>query len=94
MRDLSHKIISGDPRRSENTQTLHITIQYQDIKVEVKSYYTLKCHVLEFPKDEAKRALQKTEQSFAEAVFSHVNHTLFTLEERGVPRMTYAYESQ
>jgi hypothetical protein len=41
MRGLSPKNISGDPRRSENTQTQHISIQYHDIKVEVKSYYSL-----------------------------------------------------
>jgi hypothetical protein len=49
---------------------------------------------IKFSKDEAKRALQKIEQSFAEAVFSHVKHTLFALEESGLPQMTYAYESQ
>jgi hypothetical protein len=36
IRGLSPKIISGDPQRSENTQTQHISIQYNDIKVEVK----------------------------------------------------------
>jgi hypothetical protein len=36
---------------------------------------------LEFTKDEAKRALQQIEQSIAKAVFSHVKHTLFALEE-------------
>jgi hypothetical protein len=35
---------------------------------------------IRFTQVEAKRALQKIEQSFAEAVFSHVKHTLFTLE--------------
>jgi hypothetical protein len=34
------------------------------------------------------------EQSFAKAIFSHVKHTLFTLEESELPQMTYACESQ
>jgi hypothetical protein len=49
---------------------------------------------IRFTKDEAKIALQKVEQSFVEAVFSHVKRTLYALEESGLPRMTYAYESQ
>jgi hypothetical protein len=45
----------------------------------------IKWHVLKFTKDEVKRALQKIEQSFTEAVFSYVKHTLFTLEESELP---------
>jgi hypothetical protein len=37
--------------------------------------------------------LQRIEQSFVEVVFSHVKHTLFALEESGLPRMTYFYVS-
>jgi hypothetical protein len=47
-----------------------------------------------FTKDEAKRGLQKIEHSFAEVVFLQVKHTLFTLEESGLPRMPHACESQ
>jgi hypothetical protein len=47
-----------------------------------------------FTKVEAKRALQKIEQSFVEAIFSHVKHTLFALKECGLPRTTYACASQ
>jgi hypothetical protein len=49
---------------------------------------------IRFTQVEAKRALQKIEQSFMEAVFSHVKHTLFALEESELPQMTYACESQ
>jgi hypothetical protein len=43
--------------------------------------------------DEAKRALQKIEQSFVEVVFSHIKHTFFTLKESELPYTTYACES-
>jgi hypothetical protein len=36
MRGLSPKTISGDPRRSENTQTQHISLQYENIEVKVE----------------------------------------------------------
>jgi hypothetical protein len=51
----------------------------------------IKCHILEFIKDEAQNILQKIDQSFVEAFISHGKHTLFTLEESGPPRMTYTY---
>jgi hypothetical protein len=41
--------------------------------------------IFRFTKDEAKRVLQKIEQSFAEVIFSHVKYTLFTLEESELP---------
>jgi hypothetical protein len=53
----------------------------------------IKCHVLEFTKDEAQKMLQKIIRVFAEAFISHDRHTLFTLEEGGPPRMTYTCES-
>jgi hypothetical protein len=49
---------------------------------------------IRFTKDEAKRALKEIEHSFVEAVFSHVKHTLFALEESGISRTTYSCESQ
>jgi hypothetical protein len=53
----------------------------------------IKCHVLEFTKDEAQKMLQKIIRVFAEAFIPHDRHTLFTLEESGPPRTTYACES-
>jgi hypothetical protein len=91
-RGLSPRIISGDSRRSENTQTQHISIQYHDIQV-IKSLLCIKCHVLEFIKNEAQNMLQKRDQSFAEPFISHGKHTLFTLEESRLPQMTYTCES-
>jgi hypothetical protein len=44
----------------------------------------IKCHVLEFTKDEAQKMLQKIIQNFAEAFISHDRHTLFALEESGL----------
>jgi hypothetical protein len=38
--------------------------------------------------------LEVMEQSVEKAVFYHVKHTLFALEENGLPRTTYSYESQ
>jgi hypothetical protein len=54
----------------------------------------IKCHVLEFTKDEAQNMLQKIIRFFAEAFISHDRHTLFALEESEPPRMIYTYESQ
>jgi hypothetical protein len=53
----------------------------------------IKCHVLEFTKDEAQKMLQKIMNFFAKAFISHDN-TLFALEENEPPRMTYTCESQ
>jgi hypothetical protein len=49
---------------------------------------------IRFTQTEAKRALQKIEQSFVEAVFSHIKHTLYALEESELPQMAYTYESK
>jgi hypothetical protein len=92
MRGLSPKIISRDSQRSENTQTQYISIQYNDIEVEVE-VITVSVPCIRFTQVEAKRVLQNIEQSFTEAVFSHVKHTLFALGESGLPRTTYACES-
>jgi hypothetical protein len=91
-RGLSPNIISRDSRRRENTQTQHISIQYHGIQV-IKKLLRIKCHVLEFIKDEAQKMVQKIDQSFAEAFISHVS-TLFTLKESEPPRTTYTYEFQ
>jgi hypothetical protein len=54
----------------------------------------IKCHILEFTKDEALKMLQRIIRVFTEAFISHDRHTLFALEECGPPRMTYTCESQ
>jgi hypothetical protein len=54
----------------------------------------IKCHVLGFTKDKAQNVVQKIIRVFAEAFISHDRHTLFALEESGLPRMTYTCESQ
>jgi hypothetical protein len=54
----------------------------------------IKCHVLEFIKDEAQKMLQKIIRVFVKEFISHDRHTLFTVEESGPPRMTYTCESQ
>jgi hypothetical protein len=84
MRGLSPKIISGDSLRSKNAQThtyKHI-IPYMKFKLKLLQ---IKCHVLEFTKDEAQKMLQEIIRVFAEAFISHDRHTLFTLEESGPP---------
>jgi hypothetical protein len=93
MRGLSPKIISGDYRLSKNTQThaYKHTTPYLKFKLKLLQ---IKCHVLEFTKDESQKMLQKIIRVFAEAFFSHDRHTLFILEESGPPRMTYTCESQ
>jgi hypothetical protein len=53
----------------------------------------IKCHVLEFTKDEAQKMLQKIIRVFAEKFISHDRYTLFALEESGPPWMTYTCES-
>jgi hypothetical protein len=45
-------------------------------------------------KFEAKRALQKIEQSFCGIGFSHVKHMPFALEGSELHRTTYTCESQ
>jgi hypothetical protein len=50
------------------------------MKFKLKLLY-IKCHVLEFTKDEAKRLLQRMTQSFVEAFISHCKYAPFTLEE-------------
>jgi hypothetical protein len=54
----------------------------------------IKCHVLEFIKDEAQKMFQKTVQSFADTFISHNKHTFFALEESGRPQTTYTCDSQ
>ncbi len=53
----------------------------------------IKCHVLEFTKDEAQKMLQKIDQCFAEAFIFQGKHTRFALEESGPLQLTYTYES-
>jgi uncharacterized radical SAM superfamily protein len=76
MRGLSPKIISGDSRRSENVQThtYKHTISYMKFKLKLLQ---IKCHVLEFIKDEAQKMLQEIIRVFAEVLVSHDRHTLF-----------------
>jgi hypothetical protein len=50
----------GDSRQSENTQMQYISIQYHDIQV-IKKLLRIKCHVLEFTKDEAQKMLHKVD---------------------------------
>jgi hypothetical protein len=45
---------------------------------------------IKFKKDEAKRVLQKIEQSFAKAIISHVKHMPLALEGSELHRTTYA----
>jgi hypothetical protein len=54
----------------------------------------IKCHVLEFTKDEAQKMLQEIIRVFAKAFVSHDRHTLFALKESGPPRTTYICKSQ
>jgi uncharacterized radical SAM superfamily protein len=93
MRGLYPKIISGDSRRSENAQThtYKHTIPYIKFKLKLLQ---IKCHVLGFTKDETQKMLRKIIRVFAKTFVSHDRHTLFTLEESGPPRTTYACESQ
>jgi hypothetical protein len=93
MRGLSLKIILEDSRRSENAQihTYKHTIPYMKFKLKLLQ---IKCHVLEFTKDEAQKMVQRTIKVFTEVFISHDTHTLFVLEESGSPRMTYTCESQ
>jgi hypothetical protein len=88
MRGLSLKIISGDSGQSENVQThtYKHTIPYMKFKLKLLH---IKCHVLEFTKDEAQNMFQRITQSFVEAFISHGKHTPFTLEESGPPQTTY-----
>jgi hypothetical protein len=91
LRGLSPKIISGDSRRSENTQTHTHKHTVPNMKFKLK-LLQIKCHVLVFTKDIA--VLQKIIRVFAEAFVSHDRHTLFTLEESEPPQTTYTCESQ
>jgi hypothetical protein len=58
MSGLSPKIISGDSRQSENAQThtYKHTILYMKFKLKLLH---IKCHVLEFTKDEVQKMLQR-----------------------------------
>jgi acetolactate synthase small subunit len=53
----------------------------------------IKCHVLEFTKDEDQKMLQKIIRVFAEAFVSYDRYTLFALEDSGLSRTTYTCES-
>jgi hypothetical protein len=77
--------------KQEYTNTIHISIQYH-IKFKLK-LLQIKCHILEFTKGEALKDASKDNQSFVKAFISRDKHTLFALEERGSPRMTYTYKS-
>jgi hypothetical protein len=63
------------------------------MKFQLKLLY-IKCHILEFTKDETKRSLQRITQSFAEVIISHGKHTLFALEESVPHRTSYNCDSQ
>jgi uncharacterized lipoprotein YehR (DUF1307 family) len=78
--------------KRECTNT-HISIQYYDIQV-IKSLLHIKCHVLEFTKEEAQKMLQQIYQSFYGSDVSHDKHTLFDLEESGPRGLTYTCEFQ
>jgi hypothetical protein len=55
----------------------------------------IKCHVLEFTKDEAPKAASRDNSKFMRKRFvSHGKHILFALEESVPHRITYTYESQ
>jgi hypothetical protein len=58
MRDLSPKIISGDSRRSENTQTHTYKHTISNIKFKLKLLH-IKCHVLKFTQDKVQDVLQR-----------------------------------
>jgi hypothetical protein len=49
---------------------------------------------IKFIEVEAKRVLQNIEENFAEAIMSHVKHTLFALDGSELPQTTYTCESQ
>jgi hypothetical protein len=75
MRGLSPKIISRDSRWSENAQThtYKHTVPYMKFKLKLLQ---IKCHVLEFTKDEVQKMLQRIIKVFVEAFVSHDRHTL------------------
>jgi hypothetical protein len=85
MRGLSPKIILGDSRRSENTQTHIIKDTVPNMKFKLK-LLQIKCHVLGFTKDKAQKVLQRIIRVFVETFISHDRHTLFTLEESDLLR--------
>jgi hypothetical protein len=93
MRGLSHKIILGDSRRSENAQThtYKHTVANMEFKLKLLQ---IKCHVLGFTKDKAQIVLQKIIRVFVEAFVSHDKRTPYALEESEPPRTTYTCESQ
>jgi hypothetical protein len=89
---LPPKIILGDSQRSENgqTHTYKHTIPYMKFKLKLLQ---IKCYVLEFTKDKTQKMLQKIIRVFAKAFISHDRHTLFALEENGLPQTIYTCES-
>jgi uncharacterized lipoprotein YehR (DUF1307 family) len=63
--------VSQDPNggfsMKQECKNTYISIQYYDIQV-IKSLLHIKCHVLEFTKDEAQKILQQIYQSFVEVL--------------------------
>jgi hypothetical protein len=74
-----------------NTHTYKHTISYIKFKLKLLQ---IKCHVLEFIKNEAQKMLQKIIEVFAEAFVSHDRHILLALQKSGPPRTTYTCKSQ
>jgi hypothetical protein len=74
-------------------QTQHVSIQYHDIHSSYKVVITVLVPCIKFIEVEAKRELQKIEQSFCGSGFSHVKHTPFTLEGSELHQMTYTCAS-
>jgi hypothetical protein len=53
----------------------------------------IKCHVLEFTKDEDQKMLQKIIRVFVKAFISYDRYTLFALEDSGPSQTTYTCKS-
>jgi hypothetical protein len=54
------------------------TVPYMKFKLKLLQ---IKCHILEFMKDEPQKMLQRMIRVFTEAFVSHDRYTLFALEE-------------
>jgi hypothetical protein len=67
------------------------TIPYMKFKLK---FLHIKCHVLEFTKDETQTIASKDNSKFCGSdLYLTIKHTLFTLEESVPRRTTYTYES-
>jgi hypothetical protein len=75
MRGLSHKIISGDSRRSENAQTHTNKHTIPNMKFKLK-LLQIKCHILGFTKDKAQNVLQKIIRVCGSVCLSRQPHAL------------------